>query len=59
MGGSALEQGEQDEQRKYQRYKKLEGISVSRQAVGTRIYYRLGPQEEGKEPMTRWAALGG
>lgn len=56
MGGSAPEQGEQDEQRKYQ--KKLEGVSVSRQVVGIRICYRLGPQEEGKKPMTNWAALG-
>lgn len=59
VGGSAPEQGEQDEQRKYQRYKNLERISVSRQVVGTRICYRLGPHEEGKEPMTRWATLGG
>lgn len=57
MGGSAPEQGEEDEQRKYQRYKKLEGVSVSRQVVGIRICYRLGPQEEGKKPMTKWAAL--
>lgn len=58
MGGSAPEQGEQDEQRKYQRYKKLEGVLVSRQVVGIRICYRLGPQKEGKKPMTKWAALG-
>lgn len=48
MGESAPEQGEQDEQRKYQRYKTLEGVSVSRQVVGIRICYRLGHKRKEK-----------